>query len=337
MADNIPDAELAAPYVEGLSGDINPVFFFANHAAALVLVTVLLAVRLYVRKFMVKAMGKDDYLLIAAYFVFLGQTLFMFYYAAELVRNGLAAEYFNSIIRIQFWGVLYLTILVLVRIAIAAFFLRVLPAPAFNWQRYTIIISVGLYTLFSIIYNFVQLFSCGDPLDVRNPDPKCLDLDAMNALALVSTILNMLIDWLLTLLPATVIYKSSMSWRNKCQVMAVMMLGAVGSIISIVRIPFLDLGILVGEHQWANLSTYFVLALWENSVAMAAISAAALKPLMRKWFPSDSTLGTSNAPLTMQPDLLPPDVENDSLEKSGEKEKDVIAVVHQLDSTEEKF
>ncbi|KAF4548383.1 Hypothetical protein D9617_28g064890 [Elsinoe fawcettii] len=337
MSEIMTDAELAAPYTEGLSGDIKAGFFFGNLSAAFVLVTICLALRLYVRQVMVKAVGKDDYLLIAGYVVFVAHIILLCIYAGKIIANGLTPEYFNSIILIQFWGVLYVTMLVLIRIAIAAFFLRVLPAPAFNWQRYTIIISVGLYSLFSMTYNFVQLFSCGNPLDVRNPEPHCFDLNAMNTLALVSTVLNMLIDWLLTLLPATVIYRSSMTWRNKCQVMGVMSLGAVGSIISIVRIPYLHLGIFAGADQFANLSIYFVLALWENAVAMAAISAAALKPLMRMWFPSASSMGTSETPLTVQPSFVNQRSGSEERNKSVEKDKgDIMTTIYPVDVSNEK-
>lgn len=60
-------SEPAGYFTEGLNTDIRAPFFFANLCAALLLASVPFALRIYVRKRIVKAIRMDDWVLIAAY------------------------------------------------------------------------------------------------------------------------------------------------------------------------------------------------------------------------------------------------------------------------------
>lgn len=210
----------------------------------------------------------------------------------------------NPLKLLEFIGFVYMLVLILVRAAIAAFFLRLLPDYGYRWQRWVIIASFWIYASFTLSYGFAVLFACGDPLDVANPDPTCISLGAQNALALASPILTSIMDWLLTILPAFIIFRGLMSTRDKFSVIFMMLLGGIGSIISIVRIPFLDLGIMGGADQFGNLSVYLVLQVWENAVGILAISLAALKPLIKELFPHELSQSPSNVRLFTAPTFV---------------------------------
>ncbi|PSK38008.1 hypothetical protein B9Z65_1199 [Elsinoe australis] len=263
--------------------NIHPEMYVGVCTLSLFLATLCVGLRFYVRFGMIKSFGRDDWVLLAAYIVYAAHALVLVAYGANIKKNGLENEVLPSFKILEFQGWMYAIDQVLIKAALAAFFLKVLPKS--SWQRMVIIVSFSLFAGFTTVFGFLNLFQCGDPLDLENPTPTCLSLTALQRLSYTSAAFNTLMDWLLTLMPITVIYKAQMSKRTKLSVIFLMMLGAFASIISIVRIPYIDLGLIGGTNDtWVKVTPFIMLALWENCVGIMAVSLAALRPLVRKVF-----------------------------------------------------
>jgi len=59
---------------------------------------------------------------------------------------------------------LYIVTTVVLKLALAIFFLRIIPEN-FSWQRKAIYIATGIYTTYGLAFTFIVVFQCGNPAD----------------------------------------------------------------------------------------------------------------------------------------------------------------------------
>lgn len=59
---------------------------------------------------------------------------------------------------------LYIVTTVVLKLALAIFFLRIIPEN-FSWQRKVIYIATGIYTTYGLAFTFIVVFQCGNPAD----------------------------------------------------------------------------------------------------------------------------------------------------------------------------
>ncbi|PNS18806.1 hypothetical protein CAC42_5345 [Sphaceloma murrayae] len=260
--------------------NIHPELYIALPLSALVLASVCLSLRLYVRAVLLRAIRLDDYLLISAYIVFASHALLEVSYGLVILHRGLETQTMFALAVLQFQGFLCQLSQVLIKAALAVFYLHILPLD--SWQRPVLVVTYALFATFTFVYAWVNLFQCGDPLDLLNPAPKCLSLDALSVCTYVSMVANMTTDWLMTLLPVTVIWSSAMDRKTKASVAAVMFLGASASVVSMARIPLMHLGLWTGPQDFAKVTPFTMLAFWENCVGIMAVALAGTMPLFRK-------------------------------------------------------
>ena len=186
------------------------------------------------------------------------------------------------------WDFFYGLVLILIRGAFAAFFLRAIPQHEYKLERRIMIGTFAVYGLFTFANCFLNLFQCGDVGKITSPYSPCLDANMLNSMGLACTAFNVAIDWIMTLVPVVVIWKSTMTMRTKISALLIVMLGAASSIISVIRIPTNSLGAYFGPEQLGDFLIYLDLAMAENWVAILAISLAAMKPLVRKYLDGNS-------------------------------------------------
>lgn len=164
------------------------------------------------------------------------------------------------------------------KVALAAFYMRVLQKG--SWQFKVVIVTTTIFVLFTIAFSFILLFQCGNPDNVLSTN--CLPENPLTVLIYMQASLNALQDWILTLLPVTVIFNTQMSKKIKISVISIMMLGIGASIISIVRIPYLGMSSVSGVQSYIDITILVILSFWENAIGQIAISMAALRPLMQR-------------------------------------------------------
>ncbi|KAF2151246.1 hypothetical protein K461DRAFT_280033 [Myriangium duriaei CBS 260.36] len=195
------------------------------------------------------------------------------------------------------WEVPLVLTMVLIRAAIATFFLRVLPKEDNRAKRLIIHAIFWVYAVFMLTFMFVNVFQCGNPLKKEyNYRPYCLNGKAEDILPIVVRIVTMVLDWLMTMVPVVVVVRSaSLSIRSKLSVICLMLLAGAGSTVSVLTIVYNDLGTFHGPQSFSTFMIYTMLSLAENAVAIIVVSLAALRPLFRKIFGNSSQSPRSSA------------------------------------------
>lgn len=251
--------------------DVDPIVF---DGVCIVVTVLMLALRLYIRKTMVKKVWLDDWLLVAAVIFFviscaLDATCWIL--SAQGDRTQMAAQ----VGTIDIFP--YLVAEILVRAAYAVFYLRVMPAQlGLRWHRRIVIFVLVVYTLWQTMAAFLYLFACGSPANIGNPDAKCLSQALQSRIFQGTYFLDALVDWLMALMAIDVVRRSTMSHRTKLSVAPVLGLGCLTSVIAIVLIPLSradGLAVMVTD----------MLATAETFLAIVCLCLAAYKPLLNKW------------------------------------------------------
>ncbi|KAF2156124.1 hypothetical protein K461DRAFT_265558 [Myriangium duriaei CBS 260.36] len=287
----------ATPMVEVIAvPDLNIPLFIALGFIALFLATVCFGLRMYVRRVMLGQVGLDDYVLIAAYVSFV---LLVFLFEAiliDLLQKGVTEEYFTTMGLGNIWILLCAFVTVLIRAAIATFFLRIIPSTrAYRPHRIIMMSAFSIYSMIMIIGPFLALFACGThwrEIDYEVSEV-CLDSSAIEHTLKAGIVLTAASDWLMVLIPMVIVYKSALSHRTKVPAMMVIALGALGSVTSIVRIPLTYLAGVDGPQDLGHYMIYIVLALYDNCIAIMAICLAALRPLLQKYRRDGTTTHTN--------------------------------------------
>ncbi|KAF2154490.1 hypothetical protein K461DRAFT_305522 [Myriangium duriaei CBS 260.36] len=180
----------------------------------------------------------------------------------------------------------YLTTEAFVRLAYAAFYLRVLPPELEHllWHRWIIIVSVTAYALFQILYAFLYLFACGNPINATDPNASCLEEEVLVTMFHASYYGDAALDWMMTLIPISVIWKTTMNKRAKLSVILILLLGcfAGGLAIAIIILSRSSGWELTNAEDKRRSIVINILATFETQVAIVCLSLAALRPLFKK-------------------------------------------------------
>jgi len=189
---------------------------------------------------------------------------------------------------------LYVITQMLLKIALGLFVSRIVQE---RWQLMAIRISVAVYLLLSIVFGFVCLFQCGTPKPLSFIfSDKCLDWNSVTGpLNYIFSISNAIVDWILTLTPVAVIAKLQMPRREKAVACVLVLFGMIGSIVSVIRIPYIQGLKLTGSLSFFSLIVPEALcSVAESGIGITALSVAALRPLWKKVVGGSSAKATSN-------------------------------------------
>jgi hypothetical protein len=143
---------------------------------------------------------------------------------------------------------LYILTIALVKLMLGFFFLRILMYP---FQRRLVMVAVGIFTIYSVMYFFFVVFQCGVPTGNRywmnRVSGKCTNPTAGQILAYVHAGLTAGTDLLFIILPIVVVRQTRFSAKEKLIVLSIMSIGAVGCAASLVRIDYI--GVLNSTSQ----------------------------------------------------------------------------------------
>lgn len=188
---------------------------------------------------------------------------------------------------------LYIATQILLKIALGLFVSRIVQK---RWQVWAIRLSVLYYLLVSTIFGLVCLFQCGSPKPLHFIlADKCLGWDNVTGpLNYVFSISNAVVDWILTLTPVAAISSLQMRRREKIVACLLVLFGMIGSIVSVIRIPYIHGLKLTGSLSYFHLIIPEALcSIAESGIGITALSIAALRPLWRKVVGSSSGKATS--------------------------------------------
>lgn len=154
---------------------------------------------------------------------------------------------------VQLSEVFYILTTTALKISLGLFFLRLLTKP---WQRRLFHTILAVSALYGVFYFFATIFVCGNPAKLADSllgSRRCAPTGFILATGYLYGIINVVADWIFTLIPILILIDSDMDRSSKISVGLVMGFAAIGSISSILRMVFLK-----GLLFQANVSrTYF--------------------------------------------------------------------------------
>ncbi|KAF3765585.1 hypothetical protein M406DRAFT_240473, partial [Cryphonectria parasitica EP155] len=197
-------------------------------------------------------------------------------------------------------AVVYIALSYLVKVIVGLFLVRICSASHQKWQRISIWTMLVVVGLFYGAYFFIAIFAC-QPVEYvwTRDDPvpptsgQCNPSVAATSISYIATVLNCVADWMLAILPATVVWKARLDSRTKISICVILAIGSIASIATIIRVFYAKE--LVQHDDY--LYEFTPLATWstiEVGTALTASSLATLKPLFRKFTAIFSTTRTSS-------------------------------------------
>ncbi|KAK8068338.1 hypothetical protein PG996_007450 [Apiospora saccharicola] len=245
----------------------------------------IVGLRIWVRQFMIKTLGVDDMVMMAALIAAIGS---MVCFVGECQTGAgkhvwdIDMSLFPAFLRWQYiHGILLVVGISLVKISIGFFLLRLIQH---RWYRRVIITTQVFTALFTISCVCTLVFQCVPPdaafALVRPPTAKCFDQATFTNIGIFNGAVNITTDVIFVLLPIPMILKLHVNTRTKATLIVALSLGIFACIAAIVRV-------YLGAHIFENVdftwSTAFFL--WNTAELHAGILAASL-PTLRPLFKS---------------------------------------------------
>ncbi|KAH0334426.1 hypothetical protein KCU81_g9469, partial [Aureobasidium melanogenum] len=266
---------------------------YPTHAGALVAISVTFltitiffaSLRFFVRGYMIKSLGWDDWLILLALASFVCQASFLIHLAwmEEHLNLTFIRPLANALEYVVLELAFYIMTSLFLKLSLAVFFLRIVVA---KWQRYIIIVGTSIFCLFTLAFFFIAVFQCGPPSQflLNNAKGKCLPWSVTGPLNYIHGTLNAITDWIFVSLPILVIRNANMNRKGKASVIGVLAIGVLGSVASIVRLYYIK-----DIHPRASSATEFfskaatiaIVSIIELGLGITAACLATLRPLFK--------------------------------------------------------
>ncbi|KAI1126109.1 hypothetical protein F5Y10DRAFT_217841 [Nemania abortiva] len=172
----------------------------------------------------------------------------------------------------------------LARVSIALFLLRIAVK---KWHRVVLHAIIGATAIMTIVYFFLVVFQCSPPSyfwqRVREGVlGSCRHATDIQAATLVWGSFSAAMDWLLGLLPITILWGVRINRQSKFGIAAILSFGIIAGIALIVRLVYIELsGPATGDMIYGTL-TVSISAIVELALGIIAGCIATLPPLFRK-------------------------------------------------------
>ncbi|KAE8854013.1 hypothetical protein HRS9122_01005 [Pyrenophora teres f. teres] len=255
----------------------------------LVLAWVTVGLRCYVRIFMVKGFGIDDYTMLLTLCFFTSYLVCQI--GGALHGTGVRREKLtdaNAQTALHFWffcEIFYTLSTCMLKISVGFFLLRITIVRIHLWIiRLIMVVSA----IVGIAYTSVVIFQCKPisywwDLDL-NHTGTCLSSTLVMNFTFVVSGLNSFADWVFAVLPVLIVKDLQMKKRMKFVVAGVIALAAIGCTATIARLPYTR-SLKGYKGDFLHRTTDF--AIWstvEVGLGITAGSIATLRPLLKQAF-----------------------------------------------------
>ncbi|GAB7343798.1 hypothetical protein MBLNU457_1769t1 [Dothideomycetes sp. NU457] len=262
---------------------LQPVAFIAVAAVFVTLAIIAVALRVYVRAYMLRAWGLDDTLLVLAAIIYAADCSIFMRIGVVQLHQGVSAEAVaQQLMLILAVDLLYISTHLFLKASLALFVMRIIFS---RWQVWVVRISLGVYLAVGVAFFFLGLFICGVP-SISNfiTGDHCLTWDgSWGPMTYLFSILNALMDWILTITPVLYVWKLHIPPREKALACLLILLGMLGSIVSVVRIPYVSgLRPASGYKFFTNFIPICLCSVVESGIGIIALALAACRPLWRQ-------------------------------------------------------
>ncbi|KAI4734645.1 hypothetical protein E4T50_14833 [Aureobasidium sp. EXF-12298] len=243
--------------------------------------------RIYVRGWMIRSFGWDDWLMMATWVLFAAYSALLVVVAlAEINPPGIAnPTTVGVILSLVVWMfVLYILTSIVFKLSLAVFFLRIVNQ---RWQRQVIIGSVTLYTLFGTAFLLIAIFQCGNPRDygINELKGKCLPFQTvLRPLNYTHGVFSAVTDWIFAIIPIFVVRSAQMHKQQKLTVCAILGLGVLGSICSLIRLAYVNVLGVPLQDLLVSAPNFAIISVVELGLGVTAACLATLRPLFAFWF-----------------------------------------------------
>ncbi|KAF2396965.1 hypothetical protein EJ06DRAFT_482993 [Trichodelitschia bisporula] len=225
------------------------------HAQAVVAIVFLalawpfVLLRVWVRKYMMKSFGWDDWLMVVSTFVIANIAIF-------------------------------LVTTMFLKLSLGFFFLRIAVV---RWQRWFIYGIMALSTVVHVCNTFVVLFQCKNPKDtlLKTLLHQCLPRDVILGFAYEQVAVATFCDFALAILPVSILWNTKMNSRTKFSIGCLLMLGTIASICSAIRIRYI-VGLVAIDGFLYHAANAAIWSTAEMGIGIISGSLATLRPLFRK-------------------------------------------------------
>ncbi|KAK2039456.1 hypothetical protein LZ31DRAFT_84940 [Colletotrichum somersetense] len=239
--------------------------------------------RCYVRFFLVKNFGIDDWFMIVAaifFILFVSSALTGVHYGTGRHREDLSTEDWES--AMMYWWYCYLwycLAMIASKISIGYFLLRITVRKVDIWIIYIVMM---LTVCTGVVFFFVTLLQC-QPISYfwnqSSQNGHCVPMDVIIALTFLYSAFSVICDFTFAILPIVLIWKLKMNRQTKLALVPVMAMACIASAAVVVRMPYV-LDFKNPDFLYATVD----IAIWsttEQGLAITAGSLATLRPLCR--------------------------------------------------------
>ncbi|KAH8425084.1 uncharacterized protein LDX57_002832 [Aspergillus melleus] len=239
--------------------------------------------RVYVRLFIIRNVGLDDYTMIITMALSLAGWAIIIpevqygagRHTAYVLDTATTATHLNFATQ-----AIYMWAIGLVKISIGLFLLRFAPRKGYKIFIWVVIVLMFLYTA---ICFFTLIFQCKDIRTIWDQSVKseCLQPPQLLALSYTNTALNILTDLIFAILPVFMLRHLQVNRRVKASLMCILGLGIFACAAACVKVSVLPNYGRTGDFLW----DYSDLTIWvvvESNMGIMAGSLPTLKPLFKQ-------------------------------------------------------
>ncbi|KAK5114349.1 hypothetical protein LTR62_002601 [Meristemomyces frigidus] len=263
------------------------------------LLTVIL--RTYVRARIMKALGPDDYVIVlatlltmAVFACFVGES------RSGVGRHNVCVAPMDMVRQAKwefFHGISVVTGVVLVKISIALFLLRLAPRKSwrtFLWCAIAFLVCFCISCLGTLIFACTPIAASLDPRLRADPSTKCFSSSTYGFIGLFNSIINILTDVLFAVLPIPIILKLQINLRAKISLVFILALGFTACAAGVVKATLQTKFLSQPDSLWHD--SFNVWNMIELCLGILAASLPSLKPLFARFIETTRTiLGASGS------------------------------------------
>ncbi|UZP32249.1 hypothetical protein NXS19_000065 [Fusarium pseudograminearum] len=154
-----------------------------------------------------------------------------------------------------------------------------------------------ILNLVTISYIIIGTFSACKPLSANWDNHGKCSLPLLSSLGYVISISAVISDWICSILPIFMLYRSNMRKPTKVSISIILGLAALASVCTIIRLPFLK--VISNPHNLLyNIAYVYILSVFESGIGIIAGSLPSLRKLISSKFHFNTSTGTSPAHVT---------------------------------------
>ncbi|GAP84900.1 putative integral membrane protein [Rosellinia necatrix] len=273
----------------GFDVNVTGTSVFIVQVVFLSLVWVTSLMRAFVKLVLLRKVLMDDYIMLLA---LLGYTATGYFVFRAILDGGLgrpAAELTqeNHQVLLKSWFsnmALSGPVSGLARVSIGLFLLRIAVK---KWHRRVLQITIGITTVMTIVYFFLIVFQCSPPSyfwekESAEASGSCGHERVAVAATLVWGSFAAVMDWILGLLPISMLWQVRINRQSKVGIAGILSFGIIAGIALIVRLVFLKQSAPESANSAYATLTVAVSAIVELALGIIAGCVATFPPLFRR-------------------------------------------------------